>query len=118
MDLFGGEDSDQRCRVVRFTGLKGRYREGDGIYKDPKALDQFYKMPVPEGSQLTERGSATPPGDERPAARRLRRRLQAHRRSLAARPGEVRDRRHRDPPRPKFNRNQGVYGNSHFNPGG
>lgn len=46
MDLFGGEDSTNAAESFA-SGLKGRYREGDGIYKDPKALEQFYKLEVP-----------------------------------------------------------------------
>ena len=34
-------------------GLKGRYREGDGLYKDPKALDQIYTTQVSENDKLT-----------------------------------------------------------------
>jgi benzoyl-CoA 2,3-dioxygenase component B len=33
---------DQRAESFA-SGLKGRYREGDGIYKDPKALDANYR---------------------------------------------------------------------------
>jgi hypothetical protein len=36
-------------------GLKGRYREGDGIYKDPKALGQTYKMQVPDATPGSDR---------------------------------------------------------------
>ena len=46
MDLFGGEDSTNAAESFA-GGLKGRYREGDGIYKDPKALEQTYKLQVP-----------------------------------------------------------------------
>jgi benzoyl-CoA 2,3-dioxygenase component B len=46
MDLFGGEDSTNAAESFA-SGLKGRYREGDGIYKDPKALEQNYRMEVP-----------------------------------------------------------------------
>jgi benzoyl-CoA 2,3-dioxygenase component B len=36
------------------SGLKGRYREGDGIYKDPKALDQIYEtQTVADGGRLS-----------------------------------------------------------------
>jgi benzoyl-CoA 2,3-epoxidase subunit B len=51
-DLFGGEDSSNAAESFA-SGLKGRYREGDGIYKDPKALDQFYEAPVMENGRLT-----------------------------------------------------------------
>ena len=45
-DLFGGEDSTNAAEAFA-TGIKGRYREGDGIYKDPKALDQVYPIELP-----------------------------------------------------------------------
>jgi len=41
-DLFGGEDSSNAAEAFA-SGLKGRYREGDGIYKDPRALNQVYE---------------------------------------------------------------------------
>ncbi len=46
MDLFGGEDSTNAAESFA-GGLKGRYREGDGIYKDPKALEQSYTHELP-----------------------------------------------------------------------
>ena len=46
MDLFGGEDSTNAAESFA-SGLTGRYREGDGIYKDPKAPGQHYKLNVP-----------------------------------------------------------------------
>ena len=49
MDLFGGEDSTNAAEAFS-TGLKGRYREGDGIYKDPKALGQTYSIEVVDDS--------------------------------------------------------------------
>ncbi|MCB9881869.1 MAG: benzoyl-CoA 2,3-epoxidase subunit BoxB [Planctomycetes bacterium] len=54
MDLFGGEDSTNAAESFA-TGLKGRYREGDGIYKDPKALGQEYTIQLPDGDHLIER---------------------------------------------------------------
>src|SRR5262245_41760380 len=51
-DLFGGEDSSNAAEAFA-CGLKGRYREGDGLYKDPKALDQIYTTQVAEGGKLT-----------------------------------------------------------------
>lgn len=51
-DLFGGEDSSNAAEAFA-TGLKGRYREGDGIYKDPRALEQFWEAPALEGGRLT-----------------------------------------------------------------
>jgi benzoyl-CoA 2,3-dioxygenase component B len=50
-DLFGGEDSSNAAEAFA-SGLKGRYREGDGIYKDPKALNQAYTATVSEGGAL------------------------------------------------------------------
>jgi benzoyl-CoA 2,3-dioxygenase component B len=44
-DLFGGEDSTNASNFFG-SGLKGRYRESDGLYKDPKALDQVYNVEV------------------------------------------------------------------------
>ena len=54
MDLFGGEDSTNAAESFA-SGLKGRYREGDGIYKDPTALEHTYKMQVPVGDHMEER---------------------------------------------------------------
>ncbi|MFO1054748.1 MAG: benzoyl-CoA 2,3-epoxidase subunit BoxB [Planctomycetota bacterium] len=54
MDLFGGEDSTNAAESFA-SGLKGRYREGDGIYKDPKALDHTYRIAVPDGNRLIEK---------------------------------------------------------------
>jgi benzoyl-CoA 2,3-epoxidase subunit B len=52
-DLFGGEDSSNAAEAFA-SGLKGRYREGDGIYKDPKALNQVYETQVAEGGRLAK----------------------------------------------------------------
>jgi benzoyl-CoA 2,3-dioxygenase component B len=52
-DLFGGEDSSNAAEAFA-SGLKGRYREGDGIYKDPKALGQVYETMVLEGGRLSK----------------------------------------------------------------
>ncbi len=51
-DLFGGEDSSNAAEAFA-CGLKGRYREGDGLYKDPRALDQIYTTQVSENDKLT-----------------------------------------------------------------
>src|SRR5262245_685412 len=51
-DLFGGEDSSNAAEAFA-SGLKGRYREGDGIYKDPRALDQVYETTAAESGRLT-----------------------------------------------------------------
>ncbi|HKY31827.1 MAG TPA: benzoyl-CoA 2,3-epoxidase subunit BoxB [Candidatus Polarisedimenticolia bacterium] len=54
-DLFGGEDSSNAAEAFS-SGLKGRYREGDGIYKDPRALDQYYEAPaIEDGRPATVR---------------------------------------------------------------
>jgi benzoyl-CoA 2,3-dioxygenase component B len=53
-DLFGGEDSTNAAEAFG-AGLKGRYREGDGIYKDPKGLNANYKITLAEGGRLIER---------------------------------------------------------------
>jgi len=50
-DLFGGEDSSNAAEAFS-VGLKGRYREGDGLYKDPRALEQVYTTEVEEGGRL------------------------------------------------------------------
>jgi len=52
-DLFGGENSSNAAEAFA-TGLKGRYREGDGIYKDPQALDQYYTLALPENGAMTD----------------------------------------------------------------
>src|SRR5262249_11286533 len=52
-DLFGGEDSSNAAEAFA-SGLKGRYREGDGIYKDPKALGQVYETEILEGGRLAK----------------------------------------------------------------
>ena len=117
MDLFGGEDSTNAAESFA-SGLKGRYREGDGIYRDPKALDQTYKLEVPEGGKLVERDIP------------LRRAMNAL--LLDAYIADCRricDRWNRDLkrletdagitlPDRKFNRSQGVYAGFHFSPDG
>ncbi|HET6374316.1 MAG TPA: benzoyl-CoA 2,3-epoxidase subunit BoxB [Candidatus Polarisedimenticolia bacterium] len=52
-DLFGSEDSSNAAEAFA-SGLKGRYREADGIYKDPRALDQIYETEVAEGGRLVQ----------------------------------------------------------------
>ena len=52
-DLFGGEDSSNAAESFA-AGIKGRYRESDGLYKDPKALEQVYKTQINEGGKLTD----------------------------------------------------------------
>jgi benzoyl-CoA 2,3-epoxidase subunit B len=52
-DLFGAEDSSNAAEAFS-VGLKGRYREGDGLYKDPKALEQVYATEIEEKGRLTK----------------------------------------------------------------
>jgi len=52
-DLFGGEDSSNAAEAFA-VGLKGRYREGDGLYKDPRALNQVYSTEIEENGKLTK----------------------------------------------------------------
>jgi benzoyl-CoA 2,3-dioxygenase component B len=52
-DLFGGEDSSNAADTFA-AGIKGRYREGDGLYKDPKALEQIYTTQIEEGGRLVD----------------------------------------------------------------
>jgi benzoyl-CoA 2,3-dioxygenase component B len=52
-DLFGGEDSSNAAEAFA-VGLKGRYREGDGLYKDPRALEQVYTAEIEENGRLTK----------------------------------------------------------------
>ncbi len=52
-DLFGGEDSSNAAESFA-VGIKGRYRESDGLYKDPKALDQVFKTQVASEGKLTD----------------------------------------------------------------
>jgi benzoyl-CoA 2,3-dioxygenase component B len=52
-DLFGGEDSTNAASYFA-NSLKGRYREGDGLYKDPRALDQVYTAEVEEKGELAK----------------------------------------------------------------
>jgi len=53
-DLFGGEDSTNAAESFA-VGIKGRYREGDGLYKDPKALEQVYTTKITENDRLTDK---------------------------------------------------------------
>ena len=116
-DLFGGEDSTNASEAFS-TGLKGRYREGDGIYKDPKALGQSYKLPVPDQDKLIEQ--------EIPLRRAMNALLLDAYVSDCKR---IAERWNRDLkaigvdaqitlPSTRFNRNQGVYAGHHFDPQG
>ncbi|MCC7397999.1 MAG: phenylacetate-CoA oxygenase subunit PaaI, partial [Planctomycetes bacterium] len=118
MDLFGGEDSTNAAEAFAM-GLKGRYRESDGIYKDPKALTANYSLEVP-----TEEGKI----EKRDIP--LRRAMNAV--LLDAYIADCRrivDRWNRDLektgvsarvylPDHKFNRHQGVYSGFRFSPKG
>ncbi|MBK8979017.1 MAG: benzoyl-CoA 2,3-epoxidase subunit BoxB [Planctomycetes bacterium] len=117
MDLFGGEDSTNASESFA-SGLKGRYREGDGIYKDPKALGAQYKLAVPDGETMQER--------EIPLRRAMnallldayhadcRRIVQRWNRDLESMGCDFRI----EMPSTRFNRNQGVYGHYKFAPDG
>ena len=116
-DLFGGEDSTNAAEAFA-SGLKGRYREGDGIYKDPKALGQNYKMLVPDKDHLIEQ--------EVPLRRAMNAVLLD---AYVADCRRIVDRWNRDLqtlgvdarivlPSQRFNRNQGVYAGHHFDPQG
>ncbi|GAB4137969.1 MAG: benzoyl-CoA 2,3-epoxidase subunit BoxB [Planctomycetota bacterium] len=118
MDLFGGEDSTNAAEAFA-SGLKGRYREGDGIYKDPKALDQTYALEVP-----TEDGGIQK--KEIPLRRAMNAVLLD---AYVADCKRIVDRWNRDLaklevdfrfelPDHKFNRHQGVYGGFRFTPRG
>ena len=116
-DLFGGEDSTNAAEAFAM-GLKGRYREGDGIYKDPKALDQVYELAVPEGGKLTQ--------TEIPLRRAMNSLLLD---AYVADCKRIVNRWQRDLqkfdlgaeitlPSQKFNRKKGVYSDHSFNPAG
>ncbi|RMG95619.1 MAG: benzoyl-CoA 2,3-epoxidase subunit BoxB [Deltaproteobacteria bacterium] len=53
LDLFGGEISSNAAQYFA-AGLKGRYREADR-FEDHLALDEVYRMWVPEGGRLVEK---------------------------------------------------------------
>jgi benzoyl-CoA 2,3-dioxygenase component B len=118
MDLFGGEDSTNAAEAFA-SGLKGRYREGDGIYKDPKALQQTYTLEVPtddgriESRDIPLRRAMNAVlldayvADCKRITERWNRDIQAHGCSFRF-----------QLPAPKFNRHQGVYAGFRFTPGG
>jgi benzoyl-CoA 2,3-dioxygenase component B len=116
-DLFGGEDSTNAADAFA-SGLKGRYREGDGIYKDPQALNQFYTMERPEGDRMTTQ--------EIPLRRAMNALLLD---AYVADCKRIVNRWQRDLtrfdlgldvtlPSQKFNRRQGVYSEHYFTPEG
>ena len=116
-DLFGGEDSTNAAEAFA-SGLKGRYREGDGIYKDPQALNQFYTMERPEGDRMTTQ--------EIPLRRAMNALLLD---AYVADCKRIVNRWQRDLtkfdlgldvtlPSQKFNRRQGVYSEHYFTPEG
>ena len=118
MDLFGGEDSTNAAEAFAM-GLKGRYRESDGIYKDPLALNVGYnlEMPTDDGKVETK---------EIPLRRAMNSVLQD---AYVADCTRIVSRWNRDLkklgidqeivlPNRKFNRHQGVYAGYRFNPQG
>ena len=117
MDLFGGEDSTNAAEAFA-SGLKGRYREGDGIYKDPKALEQTYRTEVPDNGGMKE--------VDIPLRRAMNALLLD---AYVADCKRIVDRWNRDIsrlgieqkitlPSQRFNRNQGVYAGYRFSPSG
>lgn len=117
MDLFGGEDSTNAAESFAM-GLKGRYREGDGIYKDPTALGQSYPLEVAEDGKIITK--------EIPLRRAMNALLLD---AYIADCKRIVARWNRDLnklgveqelkfPDHKFNRNQGVYAGLRFNPDG
>jgi benzoyl-CoA 2,3-dioxygenase component B len=118
MDLFGGEDSTNAAEAFAM-GLKGRYRESDGIYKDPKALNATYSLEVPTEDGKVEKKDIP-----------LRRAMNAVLLdAYIADCKRIVERWNRDLnklgvqqqialPDHKFNRNQGVYAGFRFNPAG
>lgn len=117
MDLFGGEDSTNAAESFA-SGLKGRYREGDGIYKDAKALDSTYKLQVPDGETVQEKDIPL-----RRAMNALlldayiadcKRIVMRWNRDLEKLGVDARI----ELPDRKFNRNQGVYAHYKFTPDG
>jgi len=117
MDLFGSEDSTNASEFFAM-GLKGRYREGDGIYKDPRALEHVYKTEVPEGDHLVE--------TEIPLRRAMNALLLD---AYVADCRRIVDRWNRELkraevdfritlPSQRFNRRQGIYSGHHFAPEG
>ncbi len=117
MDLFGGEDSTNASESFA-SGLKGRYREGDGIYKDPRALDATYRIAVPDGDKLVEK--------DIPLRRAMNAVLLD---AYVADCTRIVSRWNRDLeslgvdfrvvfPDKRFHRNQGVYGHYKFSPAG
>ncbi len=116
-DLFGSEDSTNAAEYFA-TGMKGRYREGDGIYKDAKALGQTYKLPVAVDGKVIEQ--------EIPLRRAMNALLLD---AYVADCKRIVDRWNRDLkalgmddvitlPSTRFNRNQGVYAGQPFSPEG
>jgi benzoyl-CoA 2,3-dioxygenase component B len=118
MDLFGGEDSTNAAEAFAM-GLKGRYRESDGIYKDPLALNVGYNLEVPNDDGKVET-------KEIPLRRAMNSVLQD---AYVADCTRIVSRWNRDLkklgieqtitlPNRKFNRNQGIYAGHRFNPEG
>ncbi len=68
-DLFGGEDSTNASNYFG-SGLKGRYRESDGLYKDPQALRLFI---TETGKMIPRRISGNCARHQRPLSTAIKR---------------------------------------------
>ena len=118
MDLFGGEDSTNAAEAFAM-GLKGRYRESDGIYKDPKALNAEYRLEVPtDDGKLEEKDiplrramNAVLLDAYVADCTRICQRWNRELKKLGVQE-EI------NLPNRKFNRQQGVYAGYRFNPAG
>jgi benzoyl-CoA 2,3-dioxygenase component B len=118
MDLFGGEDSTNAAEAFAM-GLKGRYRESDGIYKDPKALNAEYRLEVPtDDGKLEEKDiplrramNAVLLDAYVADCTRICQRWNRELKKLGV-TEEI------NLPNRKFNRQQGVYAGYRFNPAG
>lgn len=116
-DLFGGEDSSNAAEAFA-SSLKGRYRESDGIYKDPKALNQTYETDIVENGKLVKRSI--------PLRRAMNALLLdayfADASRIVARWNKILENHHVDAriqlPSLRFNRWQGIYGGLSFDPSG
>jgi benzoyl-CoA 2,3-dioxygenase component B len=116
-DLFGGEDSSNAAEAFA-SGLKGRYREGDGLYKDPKALDQVYATEIEQDGKLSK--------VEIPLRRAMNALLleayHADCTRIMARWNKILERHHVEArlrlPSLRFNRHIGIHAGKHYDPQG
>jgi len=116
-DLFGGEDSSNAATFFA-SGLKGRYREGDGLYRDPKALQQIYSAEIEEHGKLATL--------EIPLRRAMNALLldayHADCKRIVARWNRTLDKyeigRHIVLPSTRFNRQQGIHAGHDYDPEG